>query len=46
MQTHIDKLESGIHLPRQEAEAAMEEILSGRAVEDSIVAQRGEQRDD
>jgi anthranilate phosphoribosyltransferase len=34
----IVKVESGSNLSRQEAEAAMEEILSGRAVEDSIVA--------
>ena len=38
MQTHIEKLESGSQLSREEAEAAMEEILSGRAGEDSIVA--------
>jgi len=34
----IDKLETGGDLSRQEAENVMEEILSGRAAEDSIVA--------
>lgn len=34
----IEKLEAETHLSRQEAEAAMEEILSGRAGEESIVA--------
>ena len=34
----IEKAEAGTHLSRQEAETAMEEILSGRAGEDSIVA--------
>ncbi len=38
MQILIEKAEAGTHLSRQEAEAAMEEILSGRAVEVSIVA--------
>jgi anthranilate phosphoribosyltransferase len=38
MQTLIEKVESGGALSRQEAEAAMEEILSGHAGEDSIVA--------
>jgi anthranilate phosphoribosyltransferase len=38
MQTLIKKVEGGGHLSRQEAETAMEEILSGRAVEDAIVA--------
>jgi anthranilate phosphoribosyltransferase len=38
MQLPVDKAEAGGHLSRQEAEAAMEEILSGRAGEDSIVA--------
>ena len=38
MQVLIEKAEAGVHLSRQEAEAAMEEILSGRAGEDSIVA--------
>jgi anthranilate phosphoribosyltransferase len=38
METLIEKAEAGTHLSRQEAEAAMEEILSGRAEEDSIVA--------
>jgi anthranilate phosphoribosyltransferase len=38
MQIFIEKAELGTHLSRQEAEAAMEEILSGRANEDSIVA--------
>jgi anthranilate phosphoribosyltransferase len=38
MRTLTEKAEAGTHLSRQEAEAAMEEILSGRAVEDSIVA--------
>jgi len=38
MQVFIEKTEAGVHLSRQEAEVAMEEILSGRAGEDSIVA--------
>jgi len=38
MQILTEKAEAGIHLSRQEAEAAMEEILSGRAGEDAIVA--------
>jgi anthranilate phosphoribosyltransferase len=38
MQTLTEKAEAGAHLTRQEAEAAMEEILSGSAAEDSIVA--------
>lgn len=38
MQILTKKAEAGLHLSRQEAEAAMEEILSGRAGEDSIVA--------
>src|SRR6266404_920430 len=38
MQIPIKKAEAGTHLSRQEAESAMEEILSGRAGEDSIVA--------
>src|SRR5882762_185871 len=38
MKSLIEKIEAGSDLSRQEAEAAMEEILSGRAVEDSIVA--------
>jgi anthranilate phosphoribosyltransferase len=38
MKPLIDKVEAGGHLSRQEAEAAMEEVLSGRAGEDSIVA--------
>jgi anthranilate phosphoribosyltransferase len=38
MRILIDQAEAGTHLSRQEAEAAMEEILSGRAGEDSIVA--------
>src|ERR1700686_4753695 len=38
MQPLIKKIEAGGHLSRLEAEAAMEEILSGRAGEDSIVA--------
>jgi anthranilate phosphoribosyltransferase len=38
MQILIKKAEAGTHLSRQEAESAMEEILSGRAGEDSIVA--------
>jgi len=38
MQPLIKKVEVGGHLSRQEAETAMEEILSGRAEEDSIVA--------
>src|SRR5712664_636431 len=38
MQILIKNAEAGTHLSRQEAESAMEEILSGRAGEDSIVA--------
>jgi len=38
MQILIKKAVAGTHLSRQEAESAMEEILSGRAGEDSIVA--------
>jgi anthranilate phosphoribosyltransferase len=38
MRILIDQAEAGTNLSRQEAEAAMEEILSGRAGEDSIVA--------
>jgi anthranilate phosphoribosyltransferase len=38
MQPLIEKVEAGGHLSREEAEAAMEEVLSGRAGEDSIVA--------
>jgi anthranilate phosphoribosyltransferase len=38
MHSHIKKIEAGADLSRQEAESAMEEILSGRAGEDSIVA--------
>jgi anthranilate phosphoribosyltransferase len=38
MQIYTEKAEAGTHLSRQEAESAMEEILSGRAGEDSIVA--------
>ena len=38
MKTLIEKIQAGSDLSRMEAEAAMEEILSGRAVEDSIVA--------
>ena len=38
MQILTEKAEAGTHLSRQEAETAMEEILSGRAGEDSIVA--------
>jgi len=38
MQSLIEKVEAGGHLSRKEAEAAMEEVLSGRAGEDSIVA--------
>ena len=34
----IKKVEAGTDLSRQEAEAAMEEILSGRVAEDTIVA--------
>src|SRR3979409_2611725 len=41
MQILTEKAKAGTHLSRQEAEAAMEEILSGRAVEDSIVALLG-----
>jgi len=37
MQSLIKKVETGADLSRQEAESAMEEILSGRANEDSIV---------
>jgi len=38
MQALIKKVEAGTDLSRQEAESAMEEILSGRAGEDTIVA--------
>jgi anthranilate phosphoribosyltransferase len=38
MQILIKKAEAGTHLSQQEAESAMEEILSGGAGEDSIVA--------
>ena len=38
MQPLIKKVEAGGHLSRDEADAAMEEVLSGRAGEDSIVA--------
>jgi anthranilate phosphoribosyltransferase len=38
MQILTEKAEAGAHLSRQEAEAAMEEILSGRVAEDTIVA--------
>ncbi len=38
MQSLIQKVEAGADLSRQEAENAMEEILSGRANEDTIVA--------
>ena len=38
MQILTEKVEAGTHLSRQEAEAAMEEILSGRVAEDTIVA--------
>jgi len=38
MQTLIHKLEAGGSLSRLEAEAAMEEILTGRAAEEAIVA--------
>jgi len=38
MHALIEKVESGSNLSRQDAEAVMEEILSGRAGEDSIVA--------
>lgn len=38
MQSHIEKTEAGGHLSAQEAEAAMEEILTGRAGEEAIVA--------
>ena len=38
MQTLTKKVEAGAHLSRQESEAAMEEILSGLAGEDAIVA--------
>jgi anthranilate phosphoribosyltransferase len=38
MQILTEKAEAGTHLSRQEAEAAMEEILSGRVAEDAIVA--------
>ena len=37
MQIPTGKAEAGIHLSRQEAEAAMEEILSGRTGEEAIV---------
>ena len=37
MQALINKVEAGTDLSRQEAEGAMEEILSGRAEEDTIV---------
>jgi anthranilate phosphoribosyltransferase len=37
MQILTEKAEAGIHLSRQEAEAAMEEILSGRTGEEAIV---------
>jgi anthranilate phosphoribosyltransferase len=38
MKSLLEKIEAGSDLSRTEAEAAMEEILSGRALEDSIVA--------
>ena len=38
MKSLIEKIDAGSDLSRTEAETAMEEILSGRAVEDSIVA--------
>jgi anthranilate phosphoribosyltransferase len=38
MQILTEKAEAGTHLSRQEAEAAMEEILSGRVAEAAIVA--------
>jgi len=38
MKSLIEKIEAGSDLSRTEAESAMEEILSGRAVEDLIVA--------
>jgi anthranilate phosphoribosyltransferase len=38
MKTLIEKVEAGGDLSRTEADAAMEEVLSGRAAEDSIVA--------
>ncbi len=38
IQTLTQKIEGGAHLSREESESAMEEILSGRANEDSIVA--------
>jgi len=38
MKTLIEKVETGGDLSRLEADTAMEEILSGRAAEDSIVA--------
>lgn len=38
MQALIKKVEAGTDLSRQEAEGAMEEILSGRAEEETIVA--------
>jgi anthranilate phosphoribosyltransferase len=38
MHSHIKKVEAGTDLSRQEAESAMEEILTGRSPEDSIVA--------
>jgi anthranilate phosphoribosyltransferase len=37
MQIPTEKAEAGIHLSRQEAEAAMEEILSGRTGEEAII---------
>ncbi len=38
MQSLIKKVEAGTDLSRQEAEIAMEEILSGRSNEETIVA--------
>jgi anthranilate phosphoribosyltransferase len=38
IQAHIEKVEHGGHLSREEADAAMEEVFSGRAGEESIVA--------
>ncbi|HEY2645975.1 MAG TPA: anthranilate phosphoribosyltransferase, partial [Candidatus Acidoferrales bacterium] len=38
MKSLIEKIEAGSDLSRTESESAMEEILSGRAVEDSIAA--------
>ena len=38
MQALIHKVEAGTDLSRREAESAMEEILSGRAEEETIVA--------